>query len=89
MCWTVTSRLRAFSGKAEPDRPPVSGPERLLSSDAPPALERGAELGQFNLGSTIVMLFPRSTVEWDPTLTPGQSVRMGQALGRTLSMTAS
>lgn len=59
-----------------------SGAERVLASEAPVALARGAELGRFNLGSTVVMLFPQGSVEWLPTLVPGQTLRMGQALGR-------
>ena len=59
-----------------------SGAERLLASESPPSLGRGEEIGRFNLGSTVVLLFPRSTVEWDASLVPGQSLLMGQALGR-------
>ncbi|WP_295447711.1 archaetidylserine decarboxylase [uncultured Thiodictyon sp.] len=44
-------------------------------------LERGAEMGRFNLGSTIVLLFPPSAVTWDATLAPGQTVRLGQRIG--------
>ena len=36
-------------------------------------LERGAELGRFNLGSTIVLLFPAGAVTWDPALAAGSS----------------
>lgn len=45
-------------------------------------LGRGAEMGRFNLGSTVVLLFPPGTVTWDPALTPGSPVRMGQRIGR-------
>ncbi len=44
-------------------------------------LERGAEMGRFNLGSTVILLFPRDRVQWDPGLAPGQKVRLGQRLG--------
>lgn len=60
----------------------ASGAERVLGSEAPPALAAGDELGRFNLGSSVVMLFPRGSVDWLETLAPGQSVRMGQMLGR-------
>jgi len=45
-------------------------------------LGRGAEMGRFNLGSTVVLLFPPGRVTWDPALTPGSPVRMGQRIGR-------
>ncbi|WP_295429659.1 archaetidylserine decarboxylase [uncultured Thiodictyon sp.] len=44
-------------------------------------LGRGEELGRFNLGSTIVLLFPPGALAWDPALAPGQAVRLGQRLG--------
>jgi phosphatidylserine decarboxylase len=59
-----------------------SGAERLLAAESPLALPRGAEIGRFNLGSTVVMLFPKGSVEWLETLVPGQKLTMGQALGR-------
>ena len=67
----------------------ASGPARLLSAEAPKAIARGEELGRFNLGSTVVMLFPRGSVEWLESLSPGQSVEMGQALGRVTAVTPS
>jgi phosphatidylserine decarboxylase len=72
----VASLSTSLTGEIE------SGAERLLSSESPPSLGRGDEIGRFNLGSTVVLLFPRSTVEWDTSLVPGQSLLMGQALGR-------
>ncbi|CAL1239549.1 archaetidylserine decarboxylase [Candidatus Methylocalor cossyra] len=42
-------------------------------------LERGAELGRFNMGSTVVVLFGQNAVRWRD-LAPGLQVRMGQTL---------
>jgi phosphatidylserine decarboxylase len=42
---------------------------------------RGAELGRFNMGSTIVMLLPASMGQWDRELSPGLTTRVGQGLG--------
>ncbi len=44
-------------------------------------LGRGVEMGRFNLGSTVILLFPPDTVTWDPALAPGSAVRMGQRIG--------
>ncbi|WP_295391954.1 archaetidylserine decarboxylase [uncultured Thiodictyon sp.] len=44
-------------------------------------LGRGAEMGRFNMGSTIVLLFPAGAATWDPTLAPGATVRFGQRIG--------
>jgi phosphatidylserine decarboxylase len=45
-------------------------------------LGKGEEMGRFNMGSTVILLFPPETVEWDPMLQAGNKVRMGQRLGR-------
>ncbi len=45
-------------------------------------LERGAELGRFNMGSTVVVLFTKNSVLWRNDLEEGQSLRMGQEIGR-------
>ena len=49
-----------------------------------PALERGAEIGRFNMGSTVIVLFPRGTVRWGPDFREGAPVRCRQAIGRLL-----
>ncbi len=48
--------------------------------DAPIHLEKGQEMGRFNLGSTVILLLPRDRIEWLDSLRPGSTVRMGQAL---------
>jgi phosphatidylserine decarboxylase len=45
-------------------------------------LERFAELGRFNMGSTVILLLPTGAVELDQGLAVDAAVRVGQALGR-------
>lgn len=45
-------------------------------------LARGEELGRFNMGSTVIVLFGPDQVTWRDDLHAEQPVRMGQALGR-------
>jgi phosphatidylserine decarboxylase len=45
-------------------------------------LARGAEMGRFNMGSTVIVLFGKDRVDWLENLTAEQPLRMGQALGR-------
>ncbi|MDS4031744.1 MAG: archaetidylserine decarboxylase [Candidatus Contendobacter sp.] len=45
-------------------------------------LDKGAEMGRFNLGSTVILLFGRGAVRWEADLRPGATVRMGQRLGK-------
>jgi phosphatidylserine decarboxylase len=46
------------------------------------ALARGAELGRFNMGSTVILLLPRALAAWDSGLAPGSALRVGQPIGR-------
>jgi phosphatidylserine decarboxylase len=41
------------------------------------SLEKGAEMGRFRLGSTIIVLFPKNTVRWDNSAQANKSIRMG------------
>ena len=43
-------------------------------------LPRGAEMGRFLLGSTVVMLFPAGPMRFDPAWAPGGAVQVGQAM---------
>jgi phosphatidylserine decarboxylase len=49
---------------------------------APLAAPRGAELGRFNMGSTIILLLPPGRGEWSSRLVPGQVVQVGDTIGR-------
>jgi phosphatidylserine decarboxylase len=40
----------------------------------------GAEIGRFNMGSTVIVLLPDAGVDWLPEFQDQQPVRMGQAL---------
>ena len=43
-------------------------------------LERGDEMGRFQLGSTVGLLFPPRPLRFNPAWTPGGTVRLGQAM---------
>jgi phosphatidylserine decarboxylase len=43
-------------------------------------LEKGAEMGRFLLGSTVVMLFPKNVVGFHPDWAPTKPVRLGEAM---------
>lgn len=48
----------------------------------PIMLARGQEMGRFNMGSTVIVLFARNKAEWIPGIMPGTRVLMGQNIGR-------
>jgi phosphatidylserine decarboxylase len=49
---------------------------------APLALARGAEMGRFNMGSTVILLFPPGLVTLAAALRVGQVVRLGDLIGQ-------
>ncbi|HVF62728.1 MAG TPA: archaetidylserine decarboxylase [Casimicrobiaceae bacterium] len=48
--------------------------------DKPVALKKGDEMGRFQLGSTVVLLFPRNTLVFNPAWAPGRSIRLGEPM---------
>ena len=54
---------------------------RLPAPVPAPHFLKGAELGRFNMGSTVILLLARDRVSWHPAFTSGASVRMGAAIG--------
>ncbi|HZH03759.1 MAG TPA: archaetidylserine decarboxylase [Myxococcaceae bacterium] len=47
----------------------------------PPKVSKGDELGAFEMGSTVIVLFAENRVKWDSALLPETQVRMGQRIG--------
>lgn len=45
-------------------------------------LEKGEEMGRFNMGSTVIVLFGRDAVSWSPDLQATSMLNMGMELGR-------
>lgn len=48
-------------------------------------LEKGEEMGRFNMGSTIIVLFAKDRASWQNELSAGQPVRLGELIGTILS----
>jgi phosphatidylserine decarboxylase len=59
---------------------------RFGTGDSPAVnLQRGEEMGVFNMGSTVILLFAQDRIDWVNDLQPGSPVRLGQILGNTIS----
>jgi phosphatidylserine decarboxylase len=43
-------------------------------------LKQGEEMGRFLLGSTVVMLFPKGPLKFNPEWAPGREIRLGEAM---------
>lgn len=46
-----------------------------------PVLEIGAEMGRFNMGSTILVLFEQDKMHWNDDFSAGKTVKVGEKIG--------
>ena len=46
-----------------------------------PVLKHGEEMGRFNMGSTIIVLFAKDQIEWSENMAAGETVNLGQKIG--------
>ena len=51
-------------------------------------IKQGEEMGRFLLGSTVVMLFPKSLMEFNPAWQPAAPVRLGEVMANTNKVAA-
>jgi phosphatidylserine decarboxylase len=76
----VGSMATVWHGDVTPRRP-----RQVTRLPLPPEADRfrarGAEIGRFNMGSTVILLFARDRVTLEASLAAGSVVRMGQRLG--------
>ncbi len=75
----VGSMATVWHGMVNPPRPGVVREWRYDEQNI--VLEKGDEMGRFLLGSTVVMLFPKDTLAFNPDWTPTGAIRMGEAMG--------
>lgn len=78
----VGSMATVWHGVVNPPRPGEI--KRWNYADKPVELAKGAEMGRFLLGSTVVLLWPKGTLKFNPDWAPGGAVRMGQMMGKAL-----
>ena len=78
----VGSMATVWHGVVTPPRPGEI--KRWDYADKPVELAKGAEMGRFLLGSTVVLLWPKGTLKFNPEWAPGGAVRMGEAMGKAL-----
>jgi phosphatidylserine decarboxylase len=91
VCWFETSRgtmvvvfvgaLNVSSVSTFAHGEIASGTTREWQEAPPRPVERGDEIGRFNMGSTVVVLFGSAAFRFAPGAADGLAVRMGQALG--------
>jgi len=79
----VGSMATVWHGVVNPPRP---GHLREWDyADQQIAFRQGDEMGRFLLGSTVVMLFPKGVIRFNPDWAPAQAIRFGEAMGSKLA----
>lgn len=56
----------------------------LYEGDKTFYLEKGQEMGRFNMGSTVILILPPGTTHWQSSLGAESPVLMGQAIGQLI-----
>ncbi len=80
----VGSMSTVWHGEVTPRSPRVRGELPLEFVRAALSLEKGAEMGRFNMGSTVILLLPPGKAEWLAELGAGSAIRVGQPLARLI-----
>jgi phosphatidylserine decarboxylase len=75
----VSSIETVWHGVVTP--PSIGSVQSWRYQDNAPTLAIGAEMGRFNMGSTIIVLFGKGQVQWDQGLLADKVVKLGQQIG--------
>jgi len=79
----VSSIETVWHGVVTP--PSINAVQSWQYQDNAPTLKIGEEMGRFNMGSTIIVLFGKDKAQWDDELTADKEVKLGEKIGKTLA----
>jgi len=75
----VGSMATVWHGQVNPPRSPQICEWQYQAGQV--ILKKGEEMGRFLLGSTVVMLFAKDRLNFNPEWTAARPIRMGEAMG--------
>ncbi len=78
----VSSVETVWHGVVTP--PSISDVQSWHYGEDAPTLNIGEEMGRFNMGSTIIVLFGKDKAEWDAEFKAGKTVKLGELIGRVM-----
>lgn len=79
----VGSMATVWHGQVNPPRPGTIKEWNYAPGEV--VLKKGDEMGRFLLGSTVVMLFPKRRLRFNPDWAPARPIRMGEAMGSRIT----
>jgi phosphatidylserine decarboxylase len=85
----VGSIETVWAGRVTPPRDGIikswSWPSSSESGEgSTPSFTKGQEMGRFQLGSTVITIFPKKSVEFNKELVMGRKIKFGSSLGQVL-----
>ncbi|HEY6925368.1 MAG TPA: archaetidylserine decarboxylase [Steroidobacteraceae bacterium] len=78
----VGSIATVWHGDVTPRSPRRRVDLAVDASRAPLRLAKGAEMGRFNMGSTVILLSQPDMIDWLPKFVPGTKIEVGRMLAR-------
>jgi phosphatidylserine decarboxylase len=78
---TVVGRVRAFYDRSVPPTNRAWARAQARDYETPVPVEKGQELGAFEMGSTVILLFEPGRVRLEARLTAGARVKVGEQIG--------
>ncbi len=75
----VSSIETTWHGVVTP--PTISTVQSWKYSENETVIAKGKEMGRFNMGSTIIVLFAKDNINWNADLTAGETVELGEKIG--------
>ncbi len=78
----VSSIETVWHGVVSP--PTISSVQSWHYQENAPVLKMGEEMGRFNMGSTIIVLFGKDKVQWNDDFKADKLVNLGEVIGRTI-----
>jgi phosphatidylserine decarboxylase len=78
----VGSMTTVWHGEITPRNPRQRLELPVDDTQSPVQLAKGAEMGRFNMGSTVILLLPPDTADWLDGLHPHDRISVGQPLAK-------
>jgi phosphatidylserine decarboxylase len=78
----VSSVETVWHGVVTP--PSIGSVKSWQYQDNAPTLKIGEEMGRFNMGSTIIVLFGQDKAQWDAEFKADKTVKLRELIGRTV-----
>ena len=80
----VSSMETVWAGTITPPRG-INLRQWSYDTQEPMNFDKADEMGRFNMGSTVVLLFPENSIQWEDKLVSGTKIQMGEKIGEIVS----